>query len=675
MPDSDPSWKSSKIAPRAPARPPGGFFERASAEESLWAAWEKVRANAGAAGGDGVTVERFGFVAASQIELLQRTLRDGSYRPGPTRRVMIPKKRGGERPLDIPCVADRVAQASVALTLDPTLDREMEPSSFAYRRGRSVAQAVARVATLRRQGFDHVVDGDIRAYFESIPHERLIARLERSIDDDRLVDLIWLWLECASLTGRGVPQGSPLSPLLANLYLDDVDEAIETRGVRLVRFADDFLLLCRSKPVAVDALETMRDLLAGHGLELHPDKSRIVDFSEGFRFLGHIFVRSLVVREAGEDDTPSEDMIEAAERIALEAERDGHDEAPDEETPDDDARARGLAPALTPVYVIEPGRRLEAMRSRLQVVDRLGRVADLPPAAIGRIELGPDTEATLEALDLAAAHGVEVLRANGHGEVTGRWEPEGPTRARLHLAQAALSLDPQKRVAFARTIVEAKVRNQRAFLSRLNRSRRDPDIARAIVAMRRVIRRFRLDLDISGLMGVEGMAGALYWPALARCLPPEFRLVRRQRRERRDAINVLLDIAAARLAREVRSMGLRAGLAMGFGALHETTDGKDALVYDLMEEFRQPLADAFVLTVIARGQIRSEHFRKDGDVMTLTREGWSALLRAWEAWIARPIQSPSGKTMMWRHLLLAQAQAYAAHAQTGEPYRPYLMDY
>ncbi|MGP9822604.1 CRISPR-associated endonuclease Cas1 [Salinarimonas sp. NSM] len=651
------------------------LFARLCEPATLRAAWAKVQANAGAAGGDGVTVERFAYVADSQIEMLARGLRDGSYRPGPARRVLIPKKGGGERPLDIPCVSDRVVQAAAALVLDPVLDAEMEPSSFAYRRGRSVAQAVARVAALRGRGFDHVVDGDIRAYFETIPHERLISRLERSVDDARLVDLVWLWLECYSLTGRGVPQGSPISPLLANLYLDDVDAAIESRGVRLVRFADDFLLLCRGRPVAEDALERMRDLLAEHGLALHPDKTRIVDFTEGFRFLGHVFVRSLVVQEVGADETPEEDAVAAAEAVLTRAQAQGRD-APDEE--DDATAAEGPgrhARGLVPVYVIEPGARLEARRTRLAVVDRLGRVADLPPAAIDRIELGPEADAGLEALDLAAAHGVEVLRVNGHGEVTGRWEPEAPARAALHLAQARLVLDPERRRALAQTLVEAKVRNQRAYLHRLNRERRDPEIAAILVQLSRLVRRFRAPMAIDEAMGREGEAAALYWRGLARCLPPAFALSRRRRRERRDPVNLLLDVAASRLAREVRSQALRVGLHLGFGVLHETREGHDALVHDLMEEFRQPLAEAFVLAAIARGQIRPEHVRRDGEAVALTREGWAALLRAWEGWVARPIAAPNGERMLWRRLILHQAHAFARHALEGAPYVPYVMDY
>ena len=217
----------------------GPLFDHVASIVMLSRAWDRVRANAGASGGDNVTIERFAAAADHRIRRLAYDLRSGRYVPGPFRRVYIPKDSGGFRQLDIPCVADRIVQAAAALVLDPILDAEMEPSSFAYRRGKSVAQAVARIAALRRAGFTHVVDGDIRSCFENIPHEPLILRLERSVNDPVLVDLIWLWIEAFSPAGKGIPQGSPISPLLANLYLDEIDEAIEGKGVRVVRFADD----------------------------------------------------------------------------------------------------------------------------------------------------------------------------------------------------------------------------------------------------------------------------------------------------------------------------------------------------------------------------------------------------------------------------------------------------
>lgn len=660
------------------ARPPTGaecrsgpLYDQVASVIVLSKAWDRVRENEGAAGSDGLTVSRFAQSAEQRIRRLAHDLRTGRYVPAPARRVYIPKTSGGVRPLDIPCVTDRVVQAAAAMVLDPILDAEMAPSSFAYRKGRSVAGAVARVASHRRDGFRYVVDGDIRAYFESIPHEPLILRLERHVDDLALVDLVWTWLETYAPTGRGVPQGSPISPLLANLYLDDVDDAIEGRGVRIVRFADDFVLLCKSEDTAEGALAEMSRLLGKHGLEIHPDKTRIVDFDRGFRFLGHVFVRSMVWKEVSEDDTPKEDAIAAAEVAVALMERQAEPEFDPDVVEDS-----GLAPRLRPLYLLEPGRRLAARGNTLLVMEDETEVLAVPPSRLGRIELGPECEASLTALDLCLANGVEVARIDAYGGVVARYEGQSDDRARRQLAQAATALDAERRLALARILVDGRIRNQRALLRRLNRQRAIDAVAETAVRLGRVLRKLPAATSVEQAMGHEGEAGALYWPALGLALPEDLQLKARQRKPAPDPANAVISTMSSLLARDVRAMAQRAGLHVGFGVLHATTDGEDALVYDLVEEFRAPIAEAAALALFNRRALRREMFMFDGQAVRMGRDAWKAAIRGYEAWVQRPIKSPrSGKNVLWRGVMLEQAHAYAVHCEGRETYKPYKMDY
>ena len=302
-----------------PLRPPVEAaltpFEAMTSLACLYDAWERVRANKGCAGGDGVTIATFSAGLGDRLLQLHRALRTGHYFPGTLRQADIPKPDGGVRTLAIPGIADRVAQTAAMLILGPQLEPEMHDASFAYRKGRSAQQAVMRIAAYRRRGYGWVVDGDISAFFDD-PHDQLIQRLGRSIKDPLLIELFRLWLDSFSETGAGIAQGSPISPLLANLYLTDIDAAIDRQNCRLVRFADDFVLLCRTREGAQAALAHIGELLVARGLRLHPDKTRIVPFDKAFSFLGRLFVRSLVLgdpaRKAKRKSAPPAATVAAA---------------------------------------------------------------------------------------------------------------------------------------------------------------------------------------------------------------------------------------------------------------------------------------------------------------------------------------------------------------------------
>jgi CRISPR-associated protein Cas1 len=356
------------------------IFEQATRLDRLEEAWAKVRANAGCAGADGMTVAHFEARSAVRLMTLQRQLREGTYEPQRLRLFEIPKADGSVRRLAVPAVVDRIAQTAVAQTLTPLIDPDLEEVSFAYRPGRSVQQAVDIIRRYREQGFKWVVEGDIERYFDRIPHERLLARLEQVLagqaGGNLLIDLITLWLEAGALDldspALGIAQGSPLSPLLSNLYLDTVDEHFVAlhSTLRLVRFADDFVVLAREQAKATQALEAMRRLLAEHGLGLNPDKTRIVSFNQGFQFLGHLFVRSMVLKSVkSEDEDAAPDSGEALLRWI--AARDAEQAAAEEQL--DAERAAGLEPGLRVLYVLEPGRTLSIRNEAFTVIETIAK--------------------------------------------------------------------------------------------------------------------------------------------------------------------------------------------------------------------------------------------------------------------------------------------------------------
>jgi RNA-directed DNA polymerase len=272
--------------------------DKVSAERNLRVAATKVAANHGAPGVDRVTVEAFCDDLDTNLAKLTAALRDGSYEPQAIRRVFIPKPGSNEqRPLGIPTVRDRVVQGAVRHVLEPIFEREFAAHSYGFRPGRGCKDALRRVDDLLKQGYVYVVDADLKQYFDTIPHERLLNRLRECIADRRLLTLIESFLQAGILDGlqewepeAGAPQGAVLSPLLSNIYLNPLDHHLAVQGFEMVRYADDFVILCRSQAEAEQALTLVRQWCEAEGLTLHPTKTQIVDVRvTGFDFLGYHF--------------------------------------------------------------------------------------------------------------------------------------------------------------------------------------------------------------------------------------------------------------------------------------------------------------------------------------------------------------------------------------------------
>lgn len=291
----------------------GQWLRQALALTRLRAALERVQANHGQAGTDGLDTNTFAARGEPALAALRAEVVAGRYQPLPLKRLWLPRPDREPRPIGVPAVRDRVLQTAVAQTLQPLLEAEFEECSYAYRQGRSVRQAVERIGTLQRQGYQWVVEADIERFFDRIPHPRLLAELQALTQDAELVALVQQWLQTPVFdparpdeplqpTLLGVPQGSPLSPALANLYLDHLDEALLDADHALVRYADDFIVLARSRRQAEAAVELTAEVLQDLSLRLNPLKTRVVSFEQGFRFLGWNFVRSLAVpaRKAAE---------------------------------------------------------------------------------------------------------------------------------------------------------------------------------------------------------------------------------------------------------------------------------------------------------------------------------------------------------------------------------------
>jgi RNA-directed DNA polymerase len=273
------------------------LIDKVYAPSNLAAGFARVQANDGAAGVDHVSVDDYAARADANLASLAESLRRETYRPQSIRRTYIPKSDGTQRPLGIPTVRDRVVQAAVRHVIEPIFERTFAEHSYGFRPGRSCRDALRRVDQLLKDGYVHVVDADLKSYFDTIPHDRLMQRVRSKIADGRVLRLLESFLKQGVLDGlaewmpeEGTPQGAVISPLLANVYLDPLDHRLAEQGLAMVRYADDFVILCRTPEEAQRALELVRQWTVDNGLTLHPTKTRVVDVrQESFDFLGYRF--------------------------------------------------------------------------------------------------------------------------------------------------------------------------------------------------------------------------------------------------------------------------------------------------------------------------------------------------------------------------------------------------
>ena len=284
------------------------LYENIAAIPSLIKGFNQVSANDGAPGFDKVTIYDFEEDLENQIRLLHNELASFNYQPKPVIFFEREKADGGKRLLSIYSVRDRTAQASAMQILNPIFETNYEDESFGFRKGYSRETAARQINKLYEEGFKWIVDADIKQYFDSVNHDLLFEKLNQIVKEKRVIDLLTKWIQAEYIVNgkknrvsKGLVQGSVVSPMLANIYLDKFDEDLKKEGYKLIRYADDFIIMTKEKPEAEQALKLTKEILKSLQLEINEQKTTVKSFDEGFKYLGYIFLKSLIVPASNKD--------------------------------------------------------------------------------------------------------------------------------------------------------------------------------------------------------------------------------------------------------------------------------------------------------------------------------------------------------------------------------------
>lgn len=610
------------------------MFDQLVTPDRLRAAWDLVSRDGLGAGGDGEGVATFQAGLDLRLARLAADLLGGTYRPGPW---LI---AGGAV---VAPVADRVVMTAVATGLpDPSSDGDP-------------AAVMARLAALGQQGAVHLLDGTITHVTDLVPHDLLCERLAALGGDARLVDLVGMWLAVADPEdGLGVPPGLPVSGLLARLHLGAVAARIAAAGVHLVPAAGEILVLATGAAAAEDARGRMLALLADHGLYVDVDLPRMIRLDQAGPRLGRIMARMM-----------------APPRPA--------DPAPGAEGP------------ARPLYLLTPGHRLgiDDRAFTVEAAETGDRLDSRPAAAVSRIELAPGVQAAAATLRAALARDIPVALLDGMGGVQAWLAPPPMHQAPRHLAQARHLLDPARRHALARLVVDARLQNMQALLKRLDRRKRLVSVEGAAERLKRIRRKLRVADTVPDLLAVADEAALVYWPALGQLIGHGWTLRRRLRRGATDPVNLVLDWLTALLAREIRTAATRHGLHPGFGACHEVATAEDGLVADLVEVFAAPLVETCTVYLFNNRILQPDDIIRRPlpriaatDVRRGQDGGWRILpppgrrvLETWEAQLDRVATGPDGEKASWRALIDGRLASWAAHVEETGVFRPCLIDY
>lgn len=593
-------------------------------QNSLFQSWSELCERAKTENGRTKEFDQFEKALAQNILTIAQAGQKGQWHPSPVRQARIRKESGGFRSLGIPILSDRMVERSALGVLDPIVDAHLLPWSFAYRRGLGVNDAIGSLIECRDDGANYVLRCDVKDCFQNIPHQPLKNELSRIFEDPELLRFLDQFIERPilgkkSIPSKGIHQGSPLSPLFSNVFLNSLDHHIITQGFPIIRYSDDIAISVSHRHEADLALSQIRRFLKIHGMKLSEEKVHIHSFDEGVPFLGQ--------------------LITSSSLITIQAH-----------------------PKLVSLYVSEQGSLLRSKGKRLRVelpdestfsigFERLNNVV-----IFGRIGL------TTPVMQQFMRRGIDLTLLSETGSYIGRLEGMNSGNPFLRSHQYEKARSSEIRLRYAKQFVEAKILNQRILLLKYARRYALQD-APAIIRLPKLRAKVESSQNLQSLMGIEGITARDYFQTIRILVGSEWGFDSRRRRPPPDPINSMLSFGYSLLTQEVISAVNTVGLDPYMGFLHHPRIGRPSLALDLIEEFRTPIVDSLVLKLVFTNSFSPKDFSfLDGESPSclLLPEARKRFLAAYERrMLTLFTHIPTGRRVTWRQSLGLQSRKLA----------------
>lgn len=644
--------------------------------DHLLQAWQHLAPKVDTHSGDEHELEQIQLNPQAWCGALAQKIASGQHHPQPLQPIALPKKTGGYRLLLVPKLIDRLVQSALAHILGEQLDPTFSEDSYAYRPGKSVLLACEKLKhKMQQPGTDWVLDADIANCFDNVDHHAIQKLLhQRGLWQHQTAQHLRQYLRStvhplpahglhgSSSLMRGLPQGSPLSPLLCNLVLDNLDQALQTHGLHFVRYADDFVVLAPDQASAEQAQTLVQNTLAPLGLQLNAGKTRIHSCAEGFDFLGQHFA------SIEPTDSPETSPSNTEPNT-------NHDDKDlkDEDTPND--------PLLRTLYLLEPHTTLDRDSHQLMVLAPGQDPLRIPAERLHQVMAFGATNITSGAISLCLEMGIPVMLLAGRGRYFGLIDPLKIDNLNTQRAQFRALDQPSQCMSIASAMVQAKISNHLALLRRWHRNRPPIDQEHTLelydslhLASSKAGRTDNSD----SLRGIEGAAAAAYWRAFKALLAPEWKFEGRRKQPPPDPVNSLLSYGYTLMYYNLLTLVAARGLNPYAGFLHTPRKGHHALVSDLMEEFRGPIVDALVFDMVQNGRIKPDEFiwpETDGEPCLMSVSARRNYVHAFEKKLNTPVRHTRyGLQMDWRRIMDGQV-LHLVQTLHGEhaTYQPYII--